>query len=156
MDLAGPVFQAAPEGPAAWGQLFAEELGLVLEVAQQEEAQVVQAYQSAGLSAQAIGSVTSSGNISIRLHGHQHLAGEAAAKLIHSTVHCDVKVWFVTSQPHSNSAVSAASSASGSWPWWQRAQVEHRLVLCGSCCCAAPSNTTAALVELVLGCPGVS
>ena len=74
MDLAGPVFQQPAEGD--FGQLFAEELGLVLEVAQQDEQHVVQAYQQAGLSAQSLGTVSDSDDISIRLHGRQHIAGD--------------------------------------------------------------------------------
>ena len=58
-----------------FGQLFAEELGLVLEVAAQDEQAVVQAYTQAGLTAQPIGSVTQNAQISISVNGTQQISG---------------------------------------------------------------------------------
>lgn len=68
MDLPG-------EGNSDIGTLFAEELGLVLEVAPENEQQVVQAYQKAGLATHSIGSVISQPSISIAVDGQQQLAG---------------------------------------------------------------------------------
>lgn len=65
------------DGPASdqFGQLFAEELGLVLEVGAQDEQEVMQAFAQAGLAAQPIGSVTQDAQISISINGTQQIAG---------------------------------------------------------------------------------
>ena len=58
-----------------FGHLFAEELGLVLEVAPENEQQVLEAYTQAGLTAHAIGGVTADAQISVSVHGTQHISG---------------------------------------------------------------------------------
>lgn len=58
-----------------FGQLFAEELGLVLEVAPAHEQQVVQAYTDAGLPARVIGTVTADAEISISVNDAQQISG---------------------------------------------------------------------------------
>ena len=58
-----------------FGHLFAEELGLVLEVAPENEQQVLEAYTQAGLTAHTIGSVTADPQISISVHGTQQVSG---------------------------------------------------------------------------------
>ncbi len=55
--------------------LFAEELGLVLEVTPENEQQVVEAYKQAGLTAHTIGSVTADAQISIGVHGTHQISG---------------------------------------------------------------------------------
>ena len=60
-----------------FGQLFAEELGLVLEVAPEHEEQVVQAYTDAGLAVQAIGTVTQDAQISISVNDELQISGTA-------------------------------------------------------------------------------
>lgn len=62
-----------------FGQLFAEELGLVLEVEPSNEQQVLQAYTDAGLPAHIIGSVTADAKIDISVNSAQQISGEAAA-----------------------------------------------------------------------------
>ena len=69
VDLAG-----SPDSDH-FGHLFAEELGLVLEVAAENEQQVLEAYRQAGLTANPIGSVTTDTQISISVHGTQQIAG---------------------------------------------------------------------------------
>ncbi|KAL3143377.1 hypothetical protein ABBQ38_002205 [Trebouxia sp. C0009 RCD-2024] len=61
-----------------FGQLFAEELGLVLEVAPAHEQQVVQAYTDAGLPARVIGTVTADAEISISVNDAQQISGSTA------------------------------------------------------------------------------
>ena len=61
--------------------LFAEELGLVLEVAPEQEQEVVQAYRTAGLSIESIGKVTTSGRIEIGVAGTSCISGEHLAGL---------------------------------------------------------------------------
>lgn len=58
-----------------FGQLFGEELGLVIEVAAANEQQVVQAYTDAGLPAHVIGTVTADAEISISVNGAQQISG---------------------------------------------------------------------------------
>lgn len=58
-----------------FGHLFAEELGLVLEVAPENQQQVLEAYTQAGLTAHTIGSVTADAQISISVHGTQQISG---------------------------------------------------------------------------------
>ena len=55
--------------------LFAEELGLVLEVAAEKEQEVVEAYRSAGLNIESIGEVTTSGRIEIGVAGTSCISG---------------------------------------------------------------------------------
>lgn len=62
-----------------FGQLFAEELGLVLEVEPSNEQQVLQAYTDAGLPAHVIGSVTADAKIDISVNSAQQISGGAAA-----------------------------------------------------------------------------
>ena len=62
------------------GTLFAEELGLVLEVAASQEAVVLDAYQSAGLSATRIGSVSSQPSIEVAVGGQFAIAGAFQAQ----------------------------------------------------------------------------
>ncbi len=64
------------EGP--WGALFAEELGLVLEVAPGDEAAVQQAYEAAGVPCAVIGSTTDTGTVSVRVDGHVAVHGTTA------------------------------------------------------------------------------
>ena len=58
-----------------FGHLFAEELGLVLEVTPENEQQVLEAYTQAGLTAHTIGGVTTDAQISISVHGTQQISG---------------------------------------------------------------------------------
>ena len=58
-----------------FGHLFAEELGLVLEVTPDNEQQVLEAYTQAGLTAHTIGGVTTDAQISISVHGTQQISG---------------------------------------------------------------------------------
>ncbi len=58
-----------------FSHLFAEELGLVLEVAPENEQQVLEAYTQAGLTAHTIGGVTTDAQISISVHGTQQISG---------------------------------------------------------------------------------
>lgn len=67
------------QGNQDFGTLFAEELGLVLEVAPEHEQQVLQAYRAAGLDAHPIGRVTAEPSIAIYVDGHQQIAGQSAA-----------------------------------------------------------------------------
>jgi phosphoribosylformylglycinamidine synthase len=57
--------------------LFAEELGLLLEVAPEHEAEVLAAYADAGVSATAVGSVAADAGVSIAVGGQQHISGTA-------------------------------------------------------------------------------
>ncbi|DBA68000.1 hypothetical protein WJX79_010614 [Trebouxia sp. C0005] len=61
-----------------FGHLFAEELGLVLEVAPENEQQVLEAYTQAGLTAHTIGDVTTEAQISISVHGTRQVSGGMA------------------------------------------------------------------------------
>ena len=67
------------QGNQDFGTLFAEELGLVLEVAPEHEQQVLQAYRAAGLDAHPIGRVTAEPFIAIYVDGHQQIAGQPSA-----------------------------------------------------------------------------
>lgn len=73
VDLAGGA------GADQIGHLFAEELGLVLEVDPTSEQQVLQAYTDAGLPAHVIGTVTADAKISIAVNSEQQISGGAAA-----------------------------------------------------------------------------
>ena len=69
VDLANGV------GADQFGQLFAEELGLVLEVDPTNEQQVLQAYTDAGLPAHVTGTVTADAKISISVKNAQQISG---------------------------------------------------------------------------------
>jgi AIR synthase related protein, C-terminal domain len=56
--------------------LFSEELGLLLEVAPEHEAEVLAAYADAGVSATAVGSVAADAGVSIAVGGQPHISGE--------------------------------------------------------------------------------
>lgn len=62
-----------------FGHLFAEELGLVLEVDPTNEQQVLQAYTHAGLPAHIIGTVTADAKISISVNSAQQISGRATS-----------------------------------------------------------------------------
>lgn len=62
----------------AFRALFAEELGLVLEVAPEDESEVQSSYQSQGLSALSIGSTSAEKGISISVGGQASIQGTAA------------------------------------------------------------------------------
>lgn len=55
--------------------LFAEELGLLLEVAPHDEDDVAAAYRTAGLAVSAIGSVSSDSSVSISVGGQDQISG---------------------------------------------------------------------------------
>lgn len=63
-----------PEGDAM-AALFAEELGLVLEVAAEEEAAVLAAYAAAGVPCSAIGATQEGTAVSVSVGGQQQIAG---------------------------------------------------------------------------------
>ena len=66
---------AGSSGSDHFGDLFAEELGLVLEVAPENEQQVMEAYSQAGLTAHPIGRVTSDAQISISVQDSRQISG---------------------------------------------------------------------------------
>lgn len=68
-----------------FGHLFAEELGLVLEVAPENEQQVLEAYTQAGLTAHTIGDVTTEAQISISVHGTRQVSGVPLGSLAQSS-----------------------------------------------------------------------
>ena len=63
----------------AMAALFAEELGLVLEVAAEDEAAVLAAYSAAGVPCSAIGSTQAGEAVSIAVGGQQQVAGTTPA-----------------------------------------------------------------------------
>ena len=63
----------------AMGALFAEELGLVLEVSAAQEAAVLQAYNAAGVNAASIGRVTPEPTIEVAVGGQFAVAGRVQA-----------------------------------------------------------------------------
>ena len=73
VDLPGPGNQTED---AALAALFAEELGLMLEVSPQQEQAVLEAYQQAGLPARAVGSVTADHQVAISVDGQQQITGQ--------------------------------------------------------------------------------
>lgn len=75
-----------------FGHLFAEELGLLLEVDPADEQQVLQAYTDAGLPAHAIGSVTADAHISISTGGAQQISGGATAAECLNTCYCQCRL----------------------------------------------------------------
>jgi len=66
---------AASGEHATLASLFAEELGLVLEVAPRNEADVLRAYESAGVSVRSVGWVTESPQIEISVAGEPGISG---------------------------------------------------------------------------------
>ena len=71
-----PFFQVdLPAAGDPVAALFAEELGLLLEVAPVHEAQVLKAYADAGVPAAAIGAVAADAGVSIAIGGQQHIFG---------------------------------------------------------------------------------
>ncbi len=71
MDL--PAAEGSPHGPLA--ALFAEELGLLLEVAPDQEEAVRSAYAAQGLEAAPIGRVTEGRDVSISVGGQPCISG---------------------------------------------------------------------------------
>lgn len=69
--------------------LFAEELGLILEVASERAQEVVEAYRTAGLSIESIGEVTTSGRIEINVGGESCISGMHHS---HMKLQCTSKV----------------------------------------------------------------
>eukprot|EP00891_Asterochloris_glomerata_P009825 jgi/Astpho2/9825/fgenesh1_pm.00149_%23_37_t len=75
VDLPGPGNQTED---AALAALFAEELGLMLEVSPQEEQAVLEAYQQAGVPVRTVGSVTADPQVAISVDGEQQITGATA------------------------------------------------------------------------------
>ena len=75
VDLPAPA--SDPHGPMA--ALFAEELGLVLEVAAEDEAAVLAAYAAAGVPCAAIGATAAGQDVSISVGGQQQVSGTTPA-----------------------------------------------------------------------------
>ncbi len=65
----------------AFGALFAEELGLVLEVAPKNEAEVRSVYEAQGLSAVAVGSTSADKGVSISVGGQASIQGTLIMRL---------------------------------------------------------------------------
>ena len=63
------------DATGALGALYAEELGLVLEVAPEDEEQIRAAYAARGLSAVAVGSVNTGRAVSISVGGEPTISG---------------------------------------------------------------------------------
>ncbi len=73
------------DSTGALGALFAEELGLVLEVAPEDEEAVQAAYAARGLSAVAVGSVAADRAVSISVGGEPSISGALLCRLcLHS------------------------------------------------------------------------
>lgn len=70
-DLPAP----ASDAHGALAALFAEELGLVMEVAAGQEEAVVQAYRSAGVACSVIGSTLAAAHVSIAVGGQPEITG---------------------------------------------------------------------------------
>lgn len=75
-----------------FGQFFAEELGLVLEVDPSNEQQVLQAYTDAGLPVHVIGSVIADAKIDISVNSAQQISGGATAPECLSTSYCQCRL----------------------------------------------------------------
>ena len=77
----------APAGPhnSQLAALFAEELGLVIEVAADKEEEVLQAYAAAGLTVSSIGRVTSEASISISVDDQPCISGSVQARILSCT-----------------------------------------------------------------------
>lgn len=73
VDLPGPGNQTED---AALAALFAEELGLMLEVSPQQEQAVLEAYQQAGVPVRTVGSVTADPQVAISVDGEQQITGQ--------------------------------------------------------------------------------
>ena len=65
-------------GSDAMAILFAEELGLLLEVAPEHEEEVAAAYRAAGLPVAAIGCVSADSGVSIAVGGQHQISGARA------------------------------------------------------------------------------
>ena len=74
VDLPGPGNQTED---AALAALFAEELGLMLEVSPQQEQAVLEAFKQAGVPARAVGSVTADPQVAISVDGQQQITGQS-------------------------------------------------------------------------------
>ena len=77
----------APAGAhnSQFAALFAEELGLVVEVAADKEEEVLQAYAAAGLTVSNIGRVTSEASISISVDDQPCISGVSHARILPCT-----------------------------------------------------------------------
>ncbi len=69
----------AEDPHGAFATLYAEELGLLLEVSPENESEVLAAYTSAGIPAFTIGSTSASPSVSITVDGKQEISGNVAA-----------------------------------------------------------------------------
>ena len=74
VDLPGPGNQTED---AALAALFAEELGLMLEVSPQQEQAVLEAFKQAGVPVRAVGSVTADPQVAISVDGQQQITGQS-------------------------------------------------------------------------------
>ena len=75
-----PAAQGSPHGALA--ALFAEELGLLLEVAPEHEEAVCSAYEAQGLRAEAIGTVSTERGVSISVGGQPCISGAQRTLLL--------------------------------------------------------------------------
>ena len=92
---------AAADGSDAMAALFAEELGLLLEVDAAAEAAVVDAYRSAGLPVTQLGSGAATGDVSISVGGQEQITGGHPAHAPHTLqAACE-------GSPHTLAALSA-------------------------------------------------
>ena len=82
MDLPAP----AVDAHGALAALFAEELGLVIEVAEGDMDAVVGAYRAAGLPCHVIGSTLANQEVSISVGGAQEIVGAYCCAALCSTV----------------------------------------------------------------------
>ena len=78
-DMQADIPVGASSQYGAYGALYAEELGLVLEVAPEDVADVQSAYEAQGLSTAAIGSTSADKGISISVGGEASIQGAAAS-----------------------------------------------------------------------------
>ena len=92
VDLPGPGSQTED---AALAALFAEELGLVLEVSPQHKQAVLEAYQQAGVPVRAVGSVTADPQVAISVDGQQQITGQSISTcgLPAPRPHCRDAMW---------------------------------------------------------------
>jgi phosphoribosylformylglycinamidine synthase len=74
-----PAASTADSGHGAMAALFAEELGLVLEVSPEHEAAVLAAYAAAGVACARIGATLAAADVSIAVAGQQQVAGTTPA-----------------------------------------------------------------------------
>ena len=92
VNLPGPGNQTED---AALAALFAEELGLMLEVSPQQEQAVLEAYQQAGVPVRVVGSVTADPQVAISVDGQQQITGQPIPPcgLPAPRQHCRDAVW---------------------------------------------------------------